>query len=324
MQRLAAQFTKAAVPAGLVAAGVQRATPITQPPHGASSGAREGETTRMAMEESDGFVHIGLQAQPVQQHEVSQAISQLAALGGVTVEQRPTSPITADPLPAGARMSGGPIIEEIDSESDASSEGSAANLLMAAGELAYESYGYGRGAAAAAEELSSLELLSSAVTSILNDESVMRAIEGRLMQDPAFVQLVNRASPGMLPAPARALYLEELSASTSGSECEYDVSAERAAPGGNPLLGLLAGIQRGVAAAAVNVGMAFCHLGNYIRGLGESLRIALAGMDPAASGGPDGAPRPRAIELAILKVACVVAVMVITRRVVAVPMRMAV
>lgn len=38
--------------------------------------------------QQDGFMHIGLQAQPVQQHEVSQALTQLAALGGVDVEPR--------------------------------------------------------------------------------------------------------------------------------------------------------------------------------------------------------------------------------------------
>ncbi|KAL4452652.1 hypothetical protein ABPG75_008314 [Micractinium tetrahymenae] len=320
MQRLVGRLS---LPVGAVAAG---ATVRAQQPvqHGPGSPMAE-HSTRLSMEEQDGFMHVGLQAQPVQQHEVTQAISQLAALGGVDVEQRrPASaaaptPRSTTPAPAGP-VSSGPLIEEIDAESEASSEGTAANMLLASAE--FEPYGAGAAVVLEQEEPSQLDLLSASITNLLNNPEVMSAIEGALVQDPAFVQLVSRQAPGVaLPAPARMLLLEEVTSANEQELCGA-LAGLSGEVSGNILVDLLHGISRGTAAVAVHIGEAFCHLGNFLRGLGENLRTALSGVDgsPAAAAGAGvDNPRARSVERAVFKVALVVAVFVITRRVVAVP-----
>ncbi|KAL4439022.1 hypothetical protein ABPG77_006959 [Micractinium sp. CCAP 211/92] len=312
MQRLVGRLS---LPAGALAAGATvRAQHTAQ--HAPGSPVAE-PSARLSMEEQDGFMHIGLQAQPVQQHEVSQALTQLAALGGVEVEHRRPAPAATPPPRAATPTTTGPLIEEIDAESEASSEDTAANVLLASAE--YEPYGGGAAAAALErEEPTQLDLLTTSIANLLNNPEIMSAIEGALGQDPAFVQLVARQGAGVaLPAPARVLLLEEV---TSANERELGTPAGPAGPGSNPLVDLLHGIGRGTAAVAAHIGEAFCHLGNFLRGLGENLRTALSSMEdgPAAAAGPDGL-RTRSVERAVFKVALVVAVFVITRRAVALP-----
>ncbi|PSC74328.1 Arginine deiminase [Micractinium conductrix] len=302
-QRLAslAGLGRAAVPVAAVAGA---ASSRAAPQHPASQQHAELELR----DEDNGFVHIGLQAQvaaatatPVAQGEVRHVLTSLAVAGGVALEEPAGAPHLA---PHFQELRAGSAAGE---ESDASSDGWEANHLMASADSMAPQFGAAAGAVM--EPPSTFDLLTDIVTNLVNDPQIMDAVTRRLANDPAFIQLADRfdGTPfDPLPAPARVILLEEL----HSEDWAGDEGRPAGAGGPNPLVNLLQGIQRGVAAAAVHIGEAVCHLGNMIRGLGEKLGEALAGISAAEGGEPRGSP-----QRAILKVACIVAVLVVTRRV---------
>lgn len=84
--------------------------------------------------------------------------------------------------------------------------------------------------------------------------------------------------------------------------------------GDSPLDALLRTLGEGLGFAAGKVGEALCHLGNYLRGLGEELRTALAGMGPAEGSSPGRRPDERALKSALAKIALGVVVVLLIRR----------
>jgi hypothetical protein len=126
MQRLVAGLRTPLAVATPIAVGTQHPThPQTGAHQGTSSPTRQ-QVEGVRAEEHDGFMHIGLDA-PIASAEVVAALTDLSALGGLSAHR--AAPAAA-PAPAAAAPP--PLIEELDAESEASSDGSAANGLMAA------------------------------------------------------------------------------------------------------------------------------------------------------------------------------------------------
>lgn len=262
-------------------------------------------TSLLSEERDDGFVEVF--QQPVQQQEVAAALDNLLGGGGALVARRPPGSL----LHSASR----PHIEEIDAASDTTSEDSAANHLMASVDELNPFFAAG---AQLGEDLqdvaatTSLDLLAASVTNVLNDPHVVGTISRVLVADPAFRELMMRVNPA-LPPTALPLLLEEL---VADSDSESSEGSEIAT--GNPIMDLLVAVQRGVLLAAGKMGEVFVGLGHFLRGLGTDLNRTIAGMDgqPGATTGGAAAERPaQHFQRAVIKVACAVAVLVLTRRI---------
>lgn len=94
----------------------------------------------------------------------------------------PRRPASSTPPPRAATpTTTGPLIEEIDAESEASSEGTAANVLLASAE--YEPYGGGAAAAMEREEPTQLDLLTTSIANLVRGAgqgSLQLIVGGRL------------------------------------------------------------------------------------------------------------------------------------------------
>lgn len=191
---------------------------------------------------------------PVSRAEVSQALGDIASLGGV-------APQEALLLPPGAVL-----LEDVTSDAGSwTTEGSEANAAMYFAEPdACTAGGPDGGAAGRGVEGS----LVAALTGLLNNPAVMAPIQEALERDPAFARLLTElnGTPRLTgPTPATGggmLALEGARTAALGEES-------------TGFVGLMEGLAAGINEAAARLGDAFAKVTELLRSLGDALRRAL-------------------------------------------------
>lgn len=315
MQRVTATLARAAKPAVVAGAGAAststsqcrapQKTPLEQPSSVPSSKLERNVSVEEGL---DGWGYVQLQT-PFSKDEVAQALEDCAVLGGLR-SRGPTPPASVAPHPH--------VVEAASDDESCTSDGSEANRMLSRADtvdVTYVADTYYE------ESCDPMENLSSVIGNLLNNPTVVSAIQQELVRDPAFYQLMRQVNPG-LPPTARPLLITDIT-----SEDETDDGATQAAVlrlGGKgrrvPLHALLASLGEGICALAGRLGEAFAHLGSFLRRLGDNLRTSLEGLGEARRGGA-GAEEAVFLgcaqskwESALVKVACAVAVVVFARR----------